>query len=304
MDKVKKIIDVVIPCYNVEKTIESCIKSLCNQSLSINKYNCYFINDYSSDGTGTILDKYKTKKNVTIIHHEKNLGLAATRNDGINVGKSKMVAFLDGDMVVRRDWLESFLKYFKNGVIAVMGDNIPPANITLRPIEKYYFGNLRGARRYKDNEKIPFQYMLFGNAMLRREVLNKCGVFDESIKKYGGEDTDLSARIWDVYPNSFILSKNSDAIHYHRRNFSDFCKSMSIYGEHNLPLLVKKHPHHVDKFAVDWIFSLKGRLLFNSLLKALIHIIIKICPFQIFIRYMVAEAVISGARSSKKFKGF
>ena len=38
MDEIKKNIDVVVPCYNVEGTIEDCIKSLCNQSLSKNEY--------------------------------------------------------------------------------------------------------------------------------------------------------------------------------------------------------------------------------------------------------------------------
>ena len=65
MDEIKKHIDVIIPCYNVEETIEECIKSLCNQSLSKNEYNCYFINDCSKDSTGAILDKYKSIENIT-----------------------------------------------------------------------------------------------------------------------------------------------------------------------------------------------------------------------------------------------
>ena len=69
MDEIKKHIDVIIPCYNVEETIEECIKSLCNQSLSKNEYNCYFINDYSKDSTGVILDKYKgTESILSLIH--------------------------------------------------------------------------------------------------------------------------------------------------------------------------------------------------------------------------------------------
>ena len=300
MDKIKKNIDVIIPCYNVEETIEDCIKSLCNQSLSKNEYNCYFINDYSNDSTGIILDKYKSIENINIIHHKKNQGLASARNSGIKIGNSKMIAFLDGDMIVKRNWLESFLSYFNKSVVAVMGDNIPPQNISLNPVEKYYFGNLRGARKYKDGERIPFQYMLFGNAMLKRIILQECGYFDESMKKYGGEDTDLSARIWDLYPKSFIFSKYSDSVHYHRRNLNEFCNSMYTYGRYNLPLLINKHPHYKKKFATDWIFSLKGRLVFNLPLKLLIKIIIKIYPFQLLIRYIVADAVIRGARSSEK----
>ena len=172
MDEVKKNIDVVIPCYNVEETIEDCIKSLCNQSLSKNEYNCYFINDYSNDSTGIILDKYKNIENINVIHHKENQGLATARNRGISAGNSKMIAFLDGDMVVKKNWLESFLPYFNKSVVAVMGDNIAPQNTSLNPAEKYYFGSLRGARKYKDGERIPFQYMLFGNAMLKRTTVS------------------------------------------------------------------------------------------------------------------------------------
>ncbi len=229
MDEIKKNIDVVIPCYNVEETIEDCIKSLCNQSLSKNEYDCYFINDYSKDSTAIILDKYKSIENINVIHHKENQGLATARNSGIKAGNSKMIAFLDGDMVVSKNWLESFLPYFNESIVAVMGNNTAPQNISLNPVEKYYFGNLRGARKCKDGGRIPLQHMLFGNAMLKRKVLEKSGYFDESMKKYGGEDTDLSARIWDIYPKSFVFSKNSDAMHYHRRSLSGFCNSM-----HNL----------------------------------------------------------------------
>ena len=304
MDVIKKNIDVVIPCYNVEETIEDCIKSLCNQSLSKNEYNCYFINDHSNDSTGFILNKYESIENINVIHHKENRGLASTRNRGIKAGNSEMVAFLDGDMIVKKNWLESFLSYFNENVVAVMGDNTAPQNISLNPVEKYYFGNLRGARKCKDGEVIPFQYMLFGNAMLKRVVLQKCGYFDESIKKYGGEDTDLSVRIWDIYPNSFVFSKNSDSIHFHRRNLNEFCNSMYTYGKYNLPLLVKKHPQYKKKFATDWIISLKGRLIFNLPLNILIKLIIKIYPFQILIRYIVVDAVIRGARSSELLDHF
>ena len=304
MDEVKKNIDVVIPCYNVEKTIEDCIKSLCNQSLSKNEYNCYFINDHSNDSTGAILEEYKNIENINVIHHKENQGLAMTRNRGIKAGNCEMIAFLDGDMVVKNNWLESFLPYFNKNIVAVMGDNTAPQNINLNPVEKYYFGNLRGARKYKDGEKIPFQYMLFGNAMLKRVVLQNCGYFDESMKKYGGEDTDLSVRIWDAYPKGFVFSKNSDSVHFHRRNLKEFYNSMYTYGKYNLPVLVKKHPHYKKIFATDWIFTIKGKLFFSLPLKVLINLIIKIYPFQILIRYIVADAVIRGARSSEVLKDF
>ena len=113
MDEIKKQIDVIIPRYNVEETIEDCIKSLCNQSLSKNEYSCYFINDCSKDSTGSILDKYKSIENISVFHHKENQGLAMTRNEGIKAGESKMIAFLDGDMVVKKKLAGIFFALFQ-----------------------------------------------------------------------------------------------------------------------------------------------------------------------------------------------
>ena len=130
-------IDIVIPCYNVEHIIDECIKSLIAQRYPKNRYHCYFVNDASIDKTSQILELYKNVKNITIIHHRNNKGLAATRNTGILNCDSEFIAFLDGDMVVDSNWIESFLPYFNDNIIGVMGDNIPPADIKLNSIEKY-----------------------------------------------------------------------------------------------------------------------------------------------------------------------
>ena len=298
MDKVTKV-DVIVPCYNVEHVIKKCLESLLNQTISNKEYQCFLINDCSDDNTLGILDEYRNKKNITIINQKENLGLAATRNVGIKKGFSKMVAFLDGDMTVEKNWLESFLPYFNENIVAVMGDNIAPENLSLNPVEKYYFGKLRGARQYNDNEKIPLQYMLFGNAMIKRNTLEDSGMFDDTIKSYGGEDIDLSAKIWGVYPNSFIFSKKSNSTHHHRRNLAGFCTAMEIYGSQNLPTLIERYPQHKTKFAADWIFTLKGYLLFNNIVRLLIRTLSKIYPAQLIIRYLVADSVIKGARKTK-----
>jgi hypothetical protein len=203
-------------------------------------------------------------------------------------------------MVANENWLESFLPYFDSNVVAVMGDNIPPENIILNPVEKYYFGELRGARKYSDGELIPLQFMLYNNTMVKREVLKKSKLFNESIYKYGGEDTDLSARIWDLYPNSFIFSKKSNVYHFHRRNLTEFCRDMEVYGSHNLPFLLNQYPHHKTKFGFEWIFSFKGYLVFNLIIRNIIKFLLKIYPAQILIRYIVVYSVLSGARKSKK----
>ena len=300
MDKITPV-DIVISCYNVENIIEKCLNSLLSQSYPKNKYHCYFVNDSSSDKTGDILDKYSGHQNITIIHHKINKGLSATRNSGVAIGDAELIAFLDGDMTVKNDWIQSFLPYFDKDVIGVMGDNIAPLDIILSPIEKYYFGEMRGARQHNDGDKISFQYMLYGNAMIKRKNLAEVGFFDERITKYGGEDTDLSAKIWDKYKGCFIFSKKCNSTHFHRRSLGEFCLSMGTYGEYNFPILANRYPQYKKELGADWVFSLKGYIVFNSLFKTIIKSISLIIPLQIFIRYVLIYSVISGARSSKKW---
>ena len=128
MDKIIPV-DIVISCYNVENIIEKCLNSLLSQSYPRDKYHCYFVDDYSNDNTGDILDKYSGHHNITIIHHEQNKGLSSTRNTGAAMGEAELVGFLDGDMIVKNDWIESFLPYFEKNAIGIMGDNTPPSYI-------------------------------------------------------------------------------------------------------------------------------------------------------------------------------
>ena len=167
-------------------------------------------------------------------------------------------------------------------------------------MEKYYFGTKRGARQFGDGNHISFQYMLYGNTMIKRSILSEAGFFDENIIQYGGEDIDLSAKIWDKYRGGFIFSKKSNSIHFHRRSINEFCLSMKTYGEYNLPILINRYPQYKKELGADWIYSLKGYIVFNPLLNMIIKSISLIRPLHIFVRYIVINSVISGARNSKQ----
>ena len=293
-------VDIIIPCYNVENVVEKCLNSLLSQSYPKDKFHCYFVNDNSSDKTGDILEKYSGHENITILHHEQNKGLSATRNTGIVRGNAELVAFLDSDMTVEKDWIKSFFPYFSESTVGVMGDNIAPLDIILNPIEKYYFGKERGARQFDDGDHISFQYMLYGNAMIKRSILSEAGFFDEEIIKYGGEDTDLSAKIWNKHKWGFIFSKKSNSTHFHRRSIDEFYLSMETYGKHNFPILINRYPQYEKELGADWVFSLKGYMVFNSLVKIIIKSMFLVIPSQLFIRYIVIYAVVTSARDSKK----
>ena len=102
----KEKISIVIPCYNVEKYVEKCIKSIMNQTYS--DLEVIVIDDKSTDGTYDVLLKLKKEYNdrFILLQNEKNSGLAYTRNFGVKKATGKYIGFIDSDDYVAPDYYE------------------------------------------------------------------------------------------------------------------------------------------------------------------------------------------------------
>lgn len=98
-------ISIVIPAYNVEKTIVRAVDSVLNQTYS--NIELIIVDDGSSDDTPKICDSYKEKDERVKVIHQNNSGVCEARNVGIDISKGEYIYFLDAD-----DWLD--LDYFKN----------------------------------------------------------------------------------------------------------------------------------------------------------------------------------------------
>lgn len=94
-----KKVSVIIPFYNVESYIGQCLDSVVKQSLSEIEILC--IDDKSPDNSIDIVRKYSEKDSrIRIFRHERNRGLGAARNTGIENASGRYIFFLDSD-----DWL-------------------------------------------------------------------------------------------------------------------------------------------------------------------------------------------------------
>lgn len=92
-------LSVIIPVYNVEKYLDECLDSVINQSLM--DLEIIIVNDGSTDNSSTIIEKFKQKDSRIKVINQKNHGLAAARNAGIEVATGKYITFLDSD-----DWID------------------------------------------------------------------------------------------------------------------------------------------------------------------------------------------------------
>ncbi|MDD5955224.1 MAG: glycosyltransferase, partial [Firmicutes bacterium] len=73
---------IVIPVYNAEKYLESCVQSVLNQSTE-SAFEVILVNDGSRDGSGAICDRLAQQDKRFHVIHQVNQGVSAARNAGI-----------------------------------------------------------------------------------------------------------------------------------------------------------------------------------------------------------------------------
>lgn len=86
---------VIVPVYNVEKYIHQCVDSLLAQDYPA--MEILLIDDGSPDGCPQICDDYAKKDSRVRVIHQKNQGLAETRNVGVREARGEYIGFVDSD---------------------------------------------------------------------------------------------------------------------------------------------------------------------------------------------------------------
>lgn len=97
-------ISVIVPAYNSEKFLKETLDNLLGQTLR--EIQIIIVNDGSTDSTQMIIDEYAKKhSNITPVY-QKNAGVSAARNTGIEHAEGKYTAFLDSDDLYSENALE------------------------------------------------------------------------------------------------------------------------------------------------------------------------------------------------------
>lgn len=89
-------LSIIIPIYKVEQYLPQCLKSIDNLR-KVTKLEVILVDDGSPDNCGKICDEYAAKHNDTKVIHQKNAGLSAARNAGIDAANGEYIWFIDSD---------------------------------------------------------------------------------------------------------------------------------------------------------------------------------------------------------------
>lgn len=91
----KPAISIIVPAYNTGKYIDLCIKSILNQTFT--DFEVIIVDDGSTDDTSAICDKYAAEDPRIRVIHQKNGGVSAARNKGLDEARGEFVSFCDSD---------------------------------------------------------------------------------------------------------------------------------------------------------------------------------------------------------------
>lgn len=102
-------LSVIVPVYNVEQYLESCVRSIVAQELA--DYEIILVDDGSTDRSGRLCDELQQQfANIKVIH-QSNGGLSAARNKGISVAEGQYITFVDSDDVLSPDTLKRNMEF-------------------------------------------------------------------------------------------------------------------------------------------------------------------------------------------------
>ena len=214
-------VSVIIPTYNRKHTLKRAIQSVYMQSLL--PYEVIVVDDGSNDGTKEwVKQKYTNVKYI----YQKNSGVSSARNKGIKIARGDWIALLDSD----DEWLPNKLNEQTNKIKSNLDVKILHSN-------EIWIRNGVRVNQMKKHKKYGgyiFEKCLDicrispSSVMLKKEIFDYIGTFDESLKVC--EDYDLWLRITSKYPVCFLdiplikkygghsdqLSKAHDGIEFYR----------------------------------------------------------------------------------------
>lgn len=146
-------ISIVVPIYNVEDYVKTCIESIIGQSY--NNLEIILVDDGSTDCCPEICDDYAKKDERIHLIHKTNGGLISARKAGVAAATGDYVLYVDGD-----DWIE------QDRVEVLVRDGITPTHADMIHLSGYSSDFGKKSMRYVFD--VPIK--LFENDEIENEV--------------------------------------------------------------------------------------------------------------------------------------
>ena len=201
---------IVIPTYNRQPILEKCLRALENQRLTdrtVENYEVVVVDDGSTDGTLNWLKTHQAEFPHVVSYEQNHQGPSAARNLGVQQAKGDTIIFIDSDLVVTEQFLQSHATALKTEEKALNSDRL------------FTYGAVINTCNFENPTAEPYKitdfsaaYFATGNVAIKKKWLEQAGLFDTRFQLYGWEDLELGVRLKEL---GLKLVKCPAAVGYH-----------------------------------------------------------------------------------------
>ena len=113
------IISVVVPVYQAQEYLRCCVGSILAQTFAA--WELILVDDGSTDASGRICAEYAAREPRIRVIRQKNQGVSAARNAGMEAARGDFLAFVDSDDWVEPDFLQQLYEAIGNSQLSLCG---------------------------------------------------------------------------------------------------------------------------------------------------------------------------------------
>lgn len=222
-------VSIIIPCFNQVGFTRRCVESILRHSED--RYELILVDNGSADGTAGYFHELEARSGLplTLIRNMRNNGVSGALNQGIAAAHGDYVCYLNNDTLATRGWLDGLRACAQSDArIGIVGccTNPPAAS-------ESGFHDIDGLRSPQEVERtaalislvkkgqVKEAHYIHGFCMfIKREVIEKIGLFDERFFPCGCEDFDYSLRCRQA-GYRLVNAQDVYVYHFHHRSTED-----------------------------------------------------------------------------------
>ena len=262
------LVSILVPVYNVEKYIERCARSVFEQTYENLEY--IFVDDCTPDNSVAILQKVMEdypdrKKQTKIIHHDRNRGIAATRNTAVENCSGDFLTHVDSDDWIELNAVEIFVKKQQENDADIVSSNT---------FSHFSDGSFKIGDTCSSLQGDPFLKIISAKAahhlwgrLIRVDLYRKNGILcKEGVNQ--GEDLQTfpqlayychfhdCVNIPLYHYNAFNINSYSYKEHYSLSDIVQIHESFNIFYSFLIPKESEKYGKVLAKRKMDYLFFL------------------------------------------------
>lgn len=279
-----KLLSIIVPVYNVERFLPSCLDSLLAQNIEASEYDIICVNDGSTDNSLAVLQSYAQKYENVIVVDKPNGGVSSARNAGLKLSPhGQYVWFIDADDWIARNSLgiiKESIERYSPSVIQVHYDWIKAEWRIKECLEKALdISNVH----YSVHSNLFMKYDGAWSTIIQKDLLLK---YDHTFREdlHYGEDILFIRDLFDTMRlstenaecNYKIVHLNDEVIYYYRMHDesamrTSWIKNRQKYAMAMLQLARTNTERMQDRTKPSWYTEQYEELFCQRMYNYLIH---------------------------------